>query len=63
MSYRTLRILAIAYVVKALLVGVFWLAAPDLAQRTWLRVRQAVGATLPLASAEAAASESGLATR
>jgi hypothetical protein len=61
MSHRTLRILAIVYLVKALLVGAFWLAAPELAQRTWLRVRQAVAATLPLESAEAA--EGSLATR
>jgi hypothetical protein len=61
MSPRTLRILAVAYLVKAILVGLLWWAAPDLAQRAWLRVRQAVATTAPLGAAEA--TEAQLPTR
>lgn len=60
MSHRTLRILAGAYLVKALLLGLLWLAAPDVAQRLWLRLRQAVTATRPLAAETA---EAGLPTQ
>jgi len=37
---RTLRIMAIAYAVKTLLVGMAWLAVPDLPERTATHVRQ-----------------------
>jgi len=52
MSPRTLRLLAAAYVVKAVLLGLLWLAAPDLAQRVWTRVRQAVTPTLDAGEAQ-----------
>jgi len=39
MTPRTLRILAVAYLVKSLLIGIAWLAVPDLPQRVLTLVR------------------------
>lgn len=38
---RILRILALSYVVKTILVALVWLAIPDLPQRTAAKVREA----------------------
>jgi len=41
-SWRTWRIIAIVYVVKAALVGGAWLLVPDLPERTAQTLRQAL---------------------
>ena len=41
MKPRTLKVVAIAYCVKTLLVGVAWLCVPDLPTRTATHVRRA----------------------
>jgi len=41
MSPRTLKILAVSYLIKTLVVGVVWLAIPDLPQRAATRMREA----------------------
>jgi hypothetical protein len=41
MSPRTLKILAVSYLIKTLVVGVAWLAIPDLPQRAASRMREA----------------------
>jgi len=43
MKRKTLKVLAVSYLVKALLFGLAWLAVPDLPQRTAARLRQAWG--------------------
>lgn len=39
-SPRTLRMVAVVYVVKTVLVGIAWLVVPDLPQRAATHVRQ-----------------------
>ena len=41
MTHKTLKVLAVSYLVKTLLFGVAWLAVPDLPQRTAARLREA----------------------
>jgi hypothetical protein len=41
MSARTLKIVAISYAVKSLLIGLTWLAVPDLPERAVATVRDA----------------------
>ena len=41
MSSKTLKILALSYLVKTLLFGLVWLMVPDLPQRTAAKVREA----------------------
>ena len=45
MTPRALRIVALCYLVKTLLVGVAWLAVPDLPHRVRTFVRSAVGSS------------------
>jgi hypothetical protein len=40
LSPKILKIAAISYVVKTLIVGLAWLAVPDLPQRAMAKVRQ-----------------------
>jgi hypothetical protein len=47
MSSRALRILALCYLVKTLLVGIAWLAVPDLPRRLQSFVRSTVGSPEP----------------
>ena len=44
MTPRALRILALCYLVKTLLLGIAWLAVPDLPQRLQSLVRSTVSA-------------------
>jgi hypothetical protein len=37
---RTLRLIAIGYAVKTLIIGIAWLAVPDLPERAAMHVRQ-----------------------
>jgi hypothetical protein len=37
---RTLRLIAVGYAVKTLLIGIAWLAVPDLPKRAATHVRQ-----------------------
>ena len=41
MTHKTLKVLALSYLVKALLFGLAWLVVPDLPQRTAAKVREA----------------------
>ncbi len=47
MSRRTFRVVATLYLVKSLLIGLAWLAIPDLPERTVSVVRQAFQSTPP----------------
>jgi hypothetical protein len=49
-SARTFRVIAAVYLVKALLVGLVWMSAPELPERAWQRVRQAFGSGGPSAA-------------
>jgi hypothetical protein len=46
---RTLRVVAVSYLVKTLLIGIAWLVVPDLPQR----VQRAIEATFSSASTTA----------
>jgi hypothetical protein len=41
MTHKTLKVLAVSYLVKTLLFGLAWLAVPDLPQRTAAKLRAA----------------------
>jgi hypothetical protein len=43
MSARTLKIVAISYALKSLLIGLAWLAVPDLPERAVARAREVWG--------------------
>ena len=45
MSRRTFRVVALSYIVKTLLIGLAWLAIPDLPERTASYFRQTFQST------------------
>ncbi|HET7291543.1 MAG TPA: hypothetical protein VFM88_03880 [Vicinamibacteria bacterium] len=47
MPRRTLRLLAVGYLVKALLVGIAWILVPDLPERTMTALRSTLGTSAP----------------
>lgn len=47
MRPRTLRILALSYFVKTLLVGIAWVLVPDLPERAMAALRATFAATAP----------------
>jgi hypothetical protein len=46
MTPRTLKIVALSYLLKTLLVGIAWIAIPDLPERAQAKVRQIWSAVL-----------------
>jgi len=40
MTHKTLKVLAVSYLVKTLLFGLAWLMVPDLPQRTAVMLRE-----------------------
>lgn len=58
MSPRTLKLIALGYVVKTLLFGVAWLIVPDLPARAANKARQTWAAVVGGAQREPAARES-----
>ena len=44
MTPRTLRIVAVSYLVKTLLIGIVWLAVPDFPQRVLTLLRATLSA-------------------
>jgi hypothetical protein len=58
MSPRTLKLIAIGYVVKTLLFGVAWLIVPDLPARAASKARETWAAVVGAASREPGAGES-----
>jgi len=57
MSPRTLKTLAVVYLVKSLLVGIAWLAVPDLPHKAWDRVRHTLGIAMAQAAGRGEARE------
>ncbi len=47
MRRRTLKALAVGYLVKAFLVGIAWILVPDLPERTMAALRSTFGTTAP----------------
>ena len=47
MTPRTLKIIAVTYVIKTLLVGIAWIAIPDLPQRATAKAREVWTSILP----------------
>lgn len=47
MRPRTVKILAVSYIVKALLIGTAWILVPDLPDRAMAALRTTLGTTTP----------------